>query len=395
MYPTRYKKHKTSHFRLQSKSKRLRQFTLHAVFCWSFVMPALTLGQNSSHPYENPRFQQLYATLRQPSSMIAKHLTLREALNGLEESLQQTVWLDRRIDGEQIINLESGQRTHQQCLSLINSLSNTETAWLENIIYITPSHYASRIETNYWNLYTGNENIVWRKPTNALTWKSSLEAREIHNLAIKEQNIPIRGIDALPHDRWPHGQVTACSRAARWTCLLAGFDKTIKRDTKTSWKIDDSKEPANVGFEYADLTKRYPNGELQVWRGKWPKSVVTPRKAGRFYIEAPVAAHRELVTMSWDSKLKQQAPPRMPKSEEEKYSLTLSEWTIGVGLPTLAKQLGLEITPWPLPDEIMNRQVELKLKDVTVDEMLKKIGEQAKIGLQRKDNQIQVLMENM
>ncbi len=87
------------------------------------------------------------------------------------------------------------------------------------------------------------------------------------------------------------------------------------------------------------------------------------------------------------------APPRKLNSREEKYSLTLKEWTIGTGLPTLAKQLGLEITPWPLPDEIMERQVALKLKDVTVDEMLQLIGEQAKIGLKRVDNQIRVQLE--
>jgi hypothetical protein len=393
MYPARYHLHETVSFRLQLKTKRLRQIALHAAFCWSFLMPAFLHGQSLSHPYENPRFHRLYATLRQPSTLIAENLSLREILRAEEVAIQQPIWLDRRVDGEQIIKLESGQRTHLELLTLINSISNTETALLENIIYFSPANYVPRIETSYWNLYTGHENSLWRKTANPIEWKTSIEVGELMSLLEKQQGFPSPTGELIPHDRWTRGGFPSCSHAARWTCVLAGFDKTIDRDTGEKWKFVSMPAASNVRFEYSDLTKGYSKGELQIWRTKWPHSVVTPRAAGRFLIEAPVAAHRELVTMALDSKIKAQPNGKKKLDAQEKYSLTLKEWTIGVGLPTLAKQLGLEITPWPLPADVMNRQVELILKDVTIDEMLQRIGEQSKIKLKRVGNQIQAEWE--
>ncbi len=356
-------------------------------------MPALLYGQSASHPYENPRFQRLYATLRQPSSLVSKNLSLREVARAVEASLQHKVWLDRRVDGEQILQLESGQRTYQELLTLINSLSNTETTCLENIIYISPAHYIPRIEFSYWNLYTGSENGMWRKTASPLEWKTSIEVSELMSLLEKQQGFPLQERESVPHDRWASGSFPLCSHAARWTCVLAGFDGTIDRDARANWKFSAMLEVSNVRFEYSDLTKRYSKGKLQNWRTKWPDSIVTPRAAGRFLIEAPVAAHRELATMAWDAKLKTQPPSKTPVSEQAKYSLTLKEWTIGVGLPELAKQLGLEITPWPLPDNMMNRQIELTLKDATIDEMLQQIGKQANLDLKRVGKKIQVQVE--
>ncbi len=340
------------------------------------------------HPYDNPRFEKLYATLRQPSSQIADNTTLREALQSLEYSIQSTVWLDRRIDGEQVVHLVAGERNHLETIELLNTQTNTETAWLENIIYIAPTGQSSRIETAYWNLFSSRDTPNFRKALPAVEWTTSVEANEVFQRLAKAGSIKFEGLETIPHDRWNRFKWSGSSLACCWSCALAGFDQTITKQPLGAWQVEKIGDSNSVEFEYHHLAKKFSPVVLKQWRSQWPNVAVKTISEGRIQITAPVAAHRELITMELNRKQPEPASKKVGP-DKSRYTLTL-QGTIGEQLPPLMKQLGLELRPWPLDEAVMKRRIEVTLKDAGIDEMLNAIASKAAVEIKRVGKTVEV-----
>ena len=365
---------------------------------WLFCMKALVFlgwsgiardcgAEGFPHPYENIRVYQLHATLRQPSVQIAENLTLREVVRGVDYAIGSTVWLDRRLDGEQSISLPPGARSISELLQEVCNQSQAELAWFENLLYLAPAGQAPRMEAAYWRLFTQPTTPLWRKTALLRQWSSSREVSELIRGLEGETPLRIANLVELPRDRWGAARVAPASLAAHWTCLLAGFDRTLIPDDADVWRLGplpSDQEAAAVVWEYPTSVRQVPTGKLQGWRQQWPGSEVNLLPQGGFRITAAVAAHRELIALANELKYRPVPPGRAggkKASQEPRYSLNL-QGTVGDKLPTLTRQLGYELQPWPLPEMVMQRRLAVELKDVTLPELLDALGRVAGLKLE-------------
>jgi hypothetical protein len=350
------------------------------------------------HPYENLRVYQLHATLSQPSVQIAENLSLREVVRGVEYAIGSTVWLDRRLDGEQSISLPPGPRSISALLQEVCQQAHAELAWIENLLYLAPPGQASHIEAAYWRLFTQPATPRWRETAPLRQWSSSREVSELIGGLKGETPLPIAHLIDLPKDRWGAASLASASLAAHWTCLLAGFDRTLIPDDVEGWRLGplpSDSEAAAVVWEYPASLRQVPTAKLQGWRQQWPGSEVNLLPQGGFRITATVAAHRELIALANALKYRPVPPGRAggkKASQASRYSLNL-QGTVGDKLPPLTQQLGYALKPWPLPDAVMQRRLAVELKDVTLPELLDALGRVAglKLELQGETIRLEVL----
>lgn len=367
--------------------KRVALSHFFMINSWFFALPAFAFGQPTPHPYENTRFLATHSTLQQLSAHVLENVTLKSALKSLQTTTSVVIWLDRRNDCEQIVQLMPKERTYLECLQEICSQTNTEIAWIENIIYIAPAHQSSRIEAAYWNLITERGDELLRKKGKPLKWDDAKEVRDILQQASTSTLLKISGLDSVEHDMWAPAIVPEASLAAQWTCLLAGFNFTLKPNEQHRFQLIPIAKILNVSFEYSKELSRISPTRLQEWKQKWSSDSTISSRNQITKIEAPVAAHRELI-------LAMQAPKAFPRNqapgfEDSRYTLDF-EGDLEKILTTLSKQLGLTIKPLPLPPEKAKQRIQLHVKEVSIDDLLKRLSEQSKLQFQRKNKVITI-----
>ncbi len=353
-----------------------------------FALQAFLFAQTELHPYENSKFLKTYTTLQQSSSQVFENVTLRNTLENIESAMNVAIWLDRRIDGEQLVQLKSGQRTFFECVQAICSQTNTEIAWLENILYIAPSHQSSKIETAYWKLMTERDCETWRKKGTPLQWDAPSEVKSIFEQCKKSLSVKIEGLDRIEHDLWAPKSIPEASLAAQWTCLLSGFDRSLKTVNRQNFAIESIPETSDVVFDYSSQIQKMKPTQIQEWKAAWPTAVPkSGGKKGSTSIKAPVAAHRAIVVAGLADKLA--AINKPPDFEKLRYTLDHDGELAGLIGP-LGKQIGLTIAPWPLPPEMAKRQVRVHVKEASIDEILSKIAKQTDLQIKRTDKTVSI-----
>jgi len=360
-----------------------------SVILWIFALPAFLYGQTVLHPYENTRFLKAYATLQQPSAQVNENVSLRNTLQSMESALNIAIWLDRRIDGEQLIQLKPGQRTHLECLQELCSQTNTEIAWLENIIYIAPSHQSSRIETAYWKLMTDRVCEAWRKKGTSIQWNEPREVKSIIEEHAKSLPVKIEGLDSIDHDLWAPATIPESSLAAQSTCLLSGFDRSLESVNRQQFKIVELPKASEVAFEYSsNQMQKIKPAQLQAWKTAWPAAKIKAIGVkGIAAINAPVAAHRALALAGQADKIGAFNKPA--PFDDSRYTLDYDgelEKLVG----TLGKQIGLTIVPWPLDATLAKRMVKIHVKEVSLDELLAAIAKQSDLRIKRTDKSVSI-----
>jgi type II secretory pathway component GspD/PulD (secretin) len=345
-----------------------------------FALQAFVHADANLHPFESNRFFKAYATLQQSSAHVFENIPLRAALKNIQAACGVTIWLDRRIDGEQIVQMKPGKRSHIQCLEELCQQSASEIAWLENILYIAPLHQSSKIEFAYWNLFTLRGADAWQKKGKPIAWTFPSDVKGIFENAMRLSSIKLNGLETLEHDIWGPATVPEASIAAQWSCLLAGYNSSITTDAQRRWHVNELSKVNDVPFVYVQQLAKTNPKRLEEWRAKWPAAKIVKTRNGSMSITAPVAAHRELLAAT--IQVKENRP-----DTKATWSLEY-KGELGRLLEALAQQMDLQISPSPLPGEVAARQIEIKVKDASIDKLLEEVSKQLGIPVSLEGNNI-------
>ncbi len=81
------------------------------------------------------------------------------------------------------------------------------------------------------------------------------------------------------------------------------------------------KPPTSVSFLYPKpTTAKFDARKIQAWKGRWPDARVASRPNGGTQVDAPVAAHRELIIES--SEMTDLLHRRVVNLKDLRYTLT-------------------------------------------------------------------------
>jgi hypothetical protein len=179
----------------------------------------------------------LTSALAQPISARWKGLTLRSLLRRLSRDREIAIVLDRRIDPEQEVSLETGERSLSSALDEIARSANVAVTRVGNCLLFAPPSAASRLRTlitlrerELRSFDGGQFGRASRRNLEraTITWADLDRPVEIV-LAIGHQfGLSIAGTETIPHDMWAGATIPNATAAEALSLVLNQFDLTFQ-----------------------------------------------------------------------------------------------------------------------------------------------------------------------
>lgn len=313
---------------------------------------------------------------------------------------QIPIWLDRRVpsDIEIVIDIPKDQ-TNKDVLEQVAAFLNAEVAYVDRFVVLAPKQSAAVIEWSYWMLSTDPSHPSLRAiRKEAFEWSDGSDTREVWRSLVEQYRLAgIVGSVGLvdDFDRWRAGRLESTNLAAITTLVLCGFDQRLSWPADGSPRIEPLLETYAqrslvenghfVRFSYTSEIPKIGKDNWQAWRSRWPQAIVErvspsgPGKADAWDIQAPAAAHRQLVESL--------APPAKPKpsnpASTKKYTGRYRGEILKI-LENLSQQLSLELVAKDLSVNLARQEVDVSFQDATLDDLLARLAQAAglKISLQ-------------
>ncbi len=104
--------------------------------------------------------------------MMKLNASVRDILRDLEKMYEIDVWLDRRLDPDQILDFQCKSMSLEQALESLADRLHAELGWIENVVYLAPKEKIERVETAYWKLFQSwpsnarsPKPLAWKQPS--------------------------------------------------------------------------------------------------------------------------------------------------------------------------------------------------------------------------------------
>jgi hypothetical protein len=346
----------------------------------------------SVHPFRTPQAIGLTSQLRAASGFAGSKLQLPLG-DWVQTTLvldQIPVWLDRRIPKDHGLSIEipKGQ-SNKEVLERVAKELDAEVAMVDRYIAIVPKGKAGAIEWAYWNLVSEPSDPrlrVARK--DRFEWSDGSDTRSIWKSFLDQYRLgPIGDSQVLAAtiDRWPAGRLESTNIAAMATLLLSGFDQRIDWPAAQPPSLEPLREGGPVRFRYTSEIPKVGKVAWQAWRSRWPQATVeqvgsvatASSQTAAWDILAPVAAHGELV-----EPLAPAAKPKpvSPGGQAKRYTGRYRGEILKI-LTSLSQQLSLELLADELTTELSRREVDVSFSEVSLDELLAKLGQASGLKL--------------
>lgn len=346
----------------------------------------------SVHPFRTPQAIGLTSQLRAVSGVAGSKLQLPLG-DWVQTTLvldQIPVWLDRRIPKDHGLSIEipKGQ-SNKEVLERVAKELDAEVAMVDRYIAIVPKGKAGAIEWAYWNLVSEPSDPrlrVARK--DRFEWSDGSDTRSIWKSFLDQYRLgPIGDSQVLAAtiDRWPAGRLESTNIAAMATLLLSGFDQRIDWPAAQPPSLEPLLEGGPVRFRYTSEIPKVGKVAWQAWRSRWPQATVeqvgsvatASSQTAAWDILAPVAAHGELV-----EPLAPAAKPKpvSPGGQAKRYTGRYRGEILKI-LTSLSQQLSLELLADELTTELSRREVDVSFSEVSLEELLAKLGQASGLKL--------------
>ncbi len=308
--------------------------------------------------------------------MMKLNASVRDILRDLEKMYEIDVWLDRRLDPDQILDFQCKSMSLEQALESLADRLHAELGWIENVVYLAPKEKIERVETAYWKLFQSwPSNARSPKP---LAWKQPSTPSELLELWKNTFKVEVKGEELLPHDLWSERSLRGCTAPASLCLLLSGFDLAASLEGRVV-ALHPLGEERTVTARLKNVKPNPPEN----WKKKFPQGNITSRANGsEWLISGPPKLHRESLLTSRKT---------TAKSDKKVYSLQY-RGRLGDLLASLATpdNLNLQWDASNLPKEWLDRMLSLDVEKLTAEKLLEEIGRVSKLSIRAQGNQIQV-----
>ncbi len=357
----------------------------------------------------NGQSSELQMRLHRQISITWSGQSLNHALASLSDHEELNVWLDRRVDPEQKIDLVLQRITYKEALTELAQSCGLKVAYVGSLVYLGPADAAEEImalrEKLHARLKKGKKKLrkVWLQES-VWTWPRLSEPRKLLQKLFSGTPIKLQGVDQIPYDLWKARQLPRMTRIDRATLLLIGFDLTLQPElNRTDCQVVPIEHPVLLTRRYpisasqmpavARLQRNYPDLNIELMGSKLRPSVLQ-------------------VTGTWNAQqnfrqaIAGQAPggrmqERHPQGSEGRagdqqvYSLEIREQTLQKVLKQLASQLSVELT-W---DEqqlasagySLDVRISCKVQSASLEQLLEAILNPVSLQFQRVGKQIRIV----
>jgi hypothetical protein len=159
---------------------------------------------------------------------------LRERLAAFSRQQRTGIFLDRRVDPSQLINITIARQTPEQFLWQIAEKCDLGICRIENFYYLGPAETAESFP-HLWSAmkkasskFRRSSTVRWtdRQP---VQYTSIVQPKQLLNELAEQYEFSITNPDELPHDVWSAFELPEMTLDLRIAILLVGFDKWYER----------------------------------------------------------------------------------------------------------------------------------------------------------------------
>ena len=347
----------------------------------------------TTQPFTAADYQTNHKKLQIYSRQLFRGVGFRDVLNKLSRASEVSIWLDRRVDPDQLIDLHSQEQSFAQTLLELNQRTATRSVWLGGLLYIAPAEKAAEIEYAYWVAATQSEQQLFRRTLQSRNWRAPIEPAELIAKVASEAGVKFDGLSGLEHDVWRAGQLPSSNAAAIMLALLAGFDRTFKNVEGRIVLVPITAPPDRLAWAYDPRwLSSLASPHKAAWQEKWQHASQWKQTGDQIWLNAPLQAHRELATQiaNISDELKAGIETvKTSKKNRQRYTLRLRGRLVDV-MPSLISNLKLESNVSALPLALQERTIDISVENVTLNELLAAIGESAGVQISLVEQRVQI-----
>jgi hypothetical protein len=294
---------------------------------------------------------------------------LRDSLDNLARTRRLAIWLDRRIDPDQRVELKTDNVRLREALLTLAGQINGGVCLVGPVVYIGPRETTAKL----FKLSAERRDEAGKLSADIRTRLAKSQALAIEDLAepralfeqlAAEAGLKVVGNERVPHDLWPAGDWPALTVVDRMSLVLAGFDLTYEFAPDGS-AIRLAPYPASAAVERTHAVKGNVREFAEKLAGLFPAAKIVPG-TGKVTVTASVADHETIAELVKSSGPKKPPPP----GAKTVYTLKIENQAVGAAARALGKQMDLEIQfAQGLTPEQLGQRVTFQVKDATLDEL--------------------------
>jgi len=302
---------------------------------------------------------------------------LREALNGLARARQVAIFLDRRVDPDQLLTVSLQDVSLEAALERLAESRGLGVSRFGSVIFLGPVRVAARLRT----LAALRSAEVRRLPaevglrfarTQRLAWDDLAEPRVLLKHLAEENGFELLGLEQVPHDLWAAADLPPLSLVERVTLLASQFDLTFE-------VVAEGKQLALTPIgDKVGLVRSYPAGRqaeqlVEKWRALAPECQIE-RSGSRIIVEGLVEDHERLMA---SSRPISRTTPKLvdgPSPTNKRFTVREAQGPLNGLLDELARRLNLELKiDRQALDQAgisLQQNIRFSVEEATLDELL-------------------------
>lgn len=193
---------------------------------------------------------------------------LVDVVAGLDRIGPQAVFLDRRVDPTQRIDLTLSGASLREAAERVAETAGARLARLDRVLYLGPDWIAQRLPTLAAVAQTQAAAAppaagrAWRG-TRPLEWDFLAAPRDVVARAARTGGVRLAGVDRIPHDLWRDGSLAPAPLVEQLVVLLAGFDLTLQIDERGAGEIVPAAEDVAIERRFPRTSRL--NRALATW----------------------------------------------------------------------------------------------------------------------------------
>ena len=327
---------------------------------------------------------------------------LRQALHNLSRAQRVAVFLDRRVDPEQRVDVKLAAMSLTSVLRQIAASRQLGVAMLGPVAYFGPLDSASRIRT----LAAVREEEVRQLRSAAarrllhpkrMAWADFASPRDLLAQLAEEGGVELGGVERVPHDLWAAADLPPLSWVDRVTLIAIQFNLTFRIE-------EDGRKMQLVSVpESVLLVRSYPSGVNPAAMVERFSSLAPAAQvkvvSGRVYVRGLLEDHERIASpataLRADSSAKH-PPPSGAKILVSRFAV--QEKPVGKVLEQMAIMLKLELhmDRQALQEAgiSLDQRVSVQVENGSIDDALRGLLRTTPLAYRRQGNVVEIVPKN-
>ncbi|HPM84936.1 MAG TPA: hypothetical protein PLF81_29740 [Candidatus Anammoximicrobium sp.] len=304
--------------------------------------------------------------------------TLRGVLASLADNQRVAIFLDRRVDPDQPVALATEEVPLRDLVQRLAEHLKLGVGRVGPVLYLGPSETAQVLGTvaalkQEADLALPSALRSKLRRTETLSWPELATPRDLIVRLAADAGLQVDGLEQVPHDLWPQGELPPLNFPQAMSLILAGFGLTFDYAPEGS-AIRLHALPAKASITRRIPTRGSPALVATEIRRRFP-GVPFTIEGGYLVVDSTIEV-ADAIGRLLDGSSVRPKPPAAAKGEK-RYTLRKTTAPLGAVADAVAKQAGLELRFDPRAQDLRDKIVWIEVQDATLDQLLQILLEPA------------------